>query len=63
MEVSGQLHVPAALPPREQPQVTHWIERCASPTAGLDAWSSEALLAPTGNRTPGVQLVVHHYTN
>jgi hypothetical protein len=24
MEVSGQLHVPAALPPEKKPLVTHW---------------------------------------
>jgi hypothetical protein len=32
MDVSGQLHVPAALPPG-----THWIGGWVGPTAGLDA--------------------------
>jgi hypothetical protein len=32
MEVSGQLHPPAALPPG-----THWIGGCVGARAGLDA--------------------------
>jgi hypothetical protein len=37
MEVSGQLHTPAALPPRERDTGTHWIGSWVNPRAGLDA--------------------------
>jgi len=36
MEVSGQLHAPAALPPGKEP-VTHWIGGWVGPRAVLDA--------------------------
>jgi len=36
MEVSGQLHAPAALPPEKIPGA-HWIEGWMDPRAGLDA--------------------------
>jgi len=37
MEVSGQLHAPAALPTGKDPLVTHWIEGWMGPRAGLEA--------------------------
>jgi len=37
MEVSGQLHAPAALPPKERAPGTHWIGGWVGPRAGLDA--------------------------
>jgi hypothetical protein len=37
MEVSGQLHAPAALPKGKQPPGTHWIGGWVGPRAGLDA--------------------------
>jgi hypothetical protein len=37
MEVSGELHASAALPPRERAPGTHWIGGRVDPRAGLDA--------------------------
>jgi len=37
MEVSGQLHVPAALLPGESDPGTRWITGGVGPRAGLDA--------------------------
>jgi hypothetical protein len=37
MEVSGQLHAPAALPPGKEPLVPHWIGGWVGPRAVLDA--------------------------
>jgi hypothetical protein len=37
MEVSGQLHAPAALTPRERAPGTHWIGGWVGPRAVLDA--------------------------
>jgi hypothetical protein len=37
MEVSGQLHAPVALPPRERALGTHWIGGWVGPRAVLDA--------------------------
>jgi hypothetical protein len=37
MEVSGQLHAPVALPPRERAPGTHWIGGWVGPRAVLDA--------------------------
>jgi hypothetical protein len=37
MEVSGQLHAPASLPPRETAPGTHWIEGWVGPGAVLEA--------------------------
>lgn len=34
---SEQLHVPAALPPREEASDTHWIESPVDPSVGLGA--------------------------
>jgi len=36
MEVSGQLHVPVALPLVEVPLSTHWIGGWVDPRNGLD---------------------------
>jgi len=36
MEVSGQLHPPVALSPRETAPGNHWIGGWAGPTVGLD---------------------------
>jgi hypothetical protein len=38
MEVSGQLHAPAALPPRERAPGTYWIEGWVGPRASLDTY-------------------------
>jgi hypothetical protein len=37
MEVSGQLHAPAALPPVERATRSHWIGGWVGPRACLDA--------------------------
>jgi hypothetical protein len=37
MEMSGQLHGPAALPPGKEPPVTHWIGGCMGLRFGMDA--------------------------
>jgi len=37
MEVSGQLHAPAALSPGESTHGTHWIGGWVGPRSGLDA--------------------------
>jgi hypothetical protein len=42
MEVSGQLHAPAALPPGKN-LVTHWIGSCVGPSAGMDVKDKEEL--------------------
>jgi hypothetical protein len=49
MEVGGQLHDPAALPPGEEPPGTHWIAGWVGPRA------------PAGN--PAVQPVAGHYSD
>jgi hypothetical protein len=36
MEVSGQVHAPAALPPGKEPPDTHWIGGWVGPSVGLD---------------------------
>jgi hypothetical protein len=40
MEVSGQLHAAAALPPVKNPG-THWIGGWVGPRAGLDGFGVE----------------------
>jgi len=37
MEVSGQLHTPAALPPGKEPPGTHWIGGLEGPRTVVDA--------------------------
>jgi hypothetical protein len=36
MEVSGQYHAPAALPPGKEPHSTHWIGGWVGPRISLD---------------------------
>jgi hypothetical protein len=36
MEVSGQLHSPATLPPGKEPLGTHWVGGWMGPSAGLE---------------------------
>jgi hypothetical protein len=56
MEMSGQLHAPAALPPRKTPR-THWIGGRVGPQSRSGRYGVEINLAPAGNRTPAVQPV------
>jgi hypothetical protein len=53
MEMSGQLHAPAALTPGKQRRVPHWV----GPRVGLNAVAKEKFPAPVGNRTPVIQTV------
>jgi hypothetical protein len=65
MEVSGQLHAPAALPPGERAPGTHWIGGWVGPTAVLDAVVKRTISSPRRElnpRTPIVQPVAQRYT-
>jgi hypothetical protein len=44
MEVSGQLHSPAYLPPGEITHRTHWIRGWVGPKTGLDAVEKREIL-------------------
>jgi hypothetical protein len=59
MEVSGQLHTPAALFSRERDPDTHWI----GPRAGLDVKTRRKSFAPARNQNPVIHLIVSHYTD
>jgi hypothetical protein len=53
MEVSGQLYDPAALPPKEGANDTHWIGSWVSPEARLDAVvKKKNCPTPARTRTP-----------
>jgi hypothetical protein len=65
MEVSGQLHDPAALPQERAPS-THWIGRWVGPRAVLDTVGKRKIPSPrweSNPRTPIVQPVVQRYTD
>jgi hypothetical protein len=51
MEVSGQLHAPAALPPGETAPGTQWIGGWVGPRAGLDDVEKRKFLT-----LPGLEL-------
>jgi hypothetical protein len=51
MEVSGQLHAPAALP-REKASGTHWIGRCVGPRAIQDAVAKGKIPSPRQESNP-----------
>jgi hypothetical protein len=60
MEMSGQLHAPAALPSRKEPPGTHWIGGWVDPRAILDAVVKIEISRPrreSNPRTPIVQPV------
>jgi len=46
MEVSGQLHAPTALAPRERAPVTHSIGGWMGPRAGLGAMVKRKISSP-----------------
>jgi hypothetical protein len=51
MEVSGQIHDPAALP--QVKSLRYSLDRgWVGPRAGLDAIEKRKILVPVGNRTP-----------
>jgi len=45
MEVSGQLHPPAALLPENQPPGSHWIGGWVGPRAGLGTVAKKKILS------------------
>jgi hypothetical protein len=64
--VSGQLHAPAALPPRKSPPSTHWIGDWVGPRTILDAVVKRKIPSPRWESNPGtpiVQFVAQRYTN
>jgi hypothetical protein len=65
MEVSGQLHAPAALHPGRGTPVSSGCGDWVGPRDGLDwmLWSRDNVLASTGNRTRTVQPVARRYTD
>jgi hypothetical protein len=62
MEVSDQLHAPAALHPGKEPQVPTGEEAGWTPEPVWKLWRREKFLPPAGNRIPAVQPVAHRYT-
>jgi hypothetical protein len=66
MEVSGQLHAPAALSPRERAPRTHWIGGWVGPRAVLDTVVKRKISSSrreSNPRTPIVQPVAQRYTD
>jgi hypothetical protein len=64
MEVSGQLHNPAASPPRKQPPGTHWIGSWVGPRAGLDMVVKSKIPRPCWDLNPPIiQAIAQHYTS
>jgi hypothetical protein len=66
MKVNGQLHAPAALPPRETAPGTRWIGGLVGPRAGLDVVMERKIPSPrreSNPRTLIVQPVAQRYTD
>jgi hypothetical protein len=66
MEVSGQLHAPAALPPRERATDTHWTGGWVGPRAVLDAVVKRKIPSPHRESNPDlpiVQPIASRYTD
>jgi hypothetical protein len=66
MEVSGQLHAPAALPPGEKAPSIYWIGGWVGPKAVLDAVVKRKIPSPcreSNPRTPIVQPAGQRYTD
>jgi len=59
MEVSGQLHAPAALLPGKEPPGTHWIGGWLGLRAGLDAVVKRKYPSPYRDLTPIIHPVAH----
>jgi hypothetical protein len=57
MEVSGQLHASAALPPGERAPDTHWIEGWLGPRAVLDAVVKRTILSPRRESNPRIPII------
>jgi hypothetical protein len=66
MEVSGQLHAPATLPPEKEPPDTQWIGGWVGPRAVLDAVFKRKIPSPRRESNPSsriVQAVAQRYTD
>jgi hypothetical protein len=66
MEVSGQFHAPAALPPGKEPPGTHLLGGLVGPRAVLNAVVKRKIPSPrreSNPRTPTVQPVAQRYTD
>jgi hypothetical protein len=61
MEVSGQLHGPAALPPRKRPQYALDMRLSGPQSRPGQLYSKEKSLAFAKNRNLAVQPVVRRY--
>jgi len=57
MEVGGQLHAPAALPPRERPPDTHWIGGWVGSRAVLDEVVKREIPSSRRESNPGIAIV------
>jgi hypothetical protein len=58
MDVNGQLHAPAALPPEKYLRY-RLDRRLGGPQSRSERYGEEKDLALTGNRAPAVQPIVH----
>jgi hypothetical protein len=63
MEVSSQLHVPAALQPAKYSWVAIELETGWAPEPVRMLWTREIALVPSENQTPAVQHVARHYAD
>jgi hypothetical protein len=66
MQVSGQLHASAALPPEKETPGTHWIGDWVGLRAVLDAVLKRKIPSPfreSNPRTPVIQPVAQRYTD
>jgi hypothetical protein len=63
MEVSGQFHAPASLPPGKEPSVPTVSESGWAPETVWTLWNREKSLSPAGSRIPAVQSVARRYTD
>jgi hypothetical protein len=64
MEVNGQLHAPAALPPKQRAPGTHWIGGWLGPRAVLGAVVKRKIHCSrreSNPRTPIIQPVAQRY--
>jgi hypothetical protein len=63
MELSGQIHAPAALFLAKEPPMTHWIAGCVSFRAGLDVVKKIRNFTAAENLTSPLQVVARCYTD
>jgi hypothetical protein len=63
MEVSGQLHAPAALPPKKRAPGTHWIGYWVGPSASLDRGEEKNSQPLPAFEPPNIQFVASRYTD